>query len=129
MITIAGFVGNLQDMAMTNDDFRRVVFTAPHSQLVLMCLRPHEEIGTEVHDVDQLFRIEGGHGVVIVGGAAHQVGPGAGIVVPAGTEHNVVNESSTDCLRLTTVYSPPVHRDGIVHRTRAEALADEEDHR
>jgi mannose-6-phosphate isomerase-like protein (cupin superfamily) len=128
-IAMAGFVGNIESLTRANDFFRRVVFTAPHSQLVVMCLGPGQEIGLELHDhIDQFFRVERGEGVVILNGLRHTVSDGDAVVVPAGTEHNVINTSSDGPLLLYTIYSPPAHRDGVIHATKAEAEADEADH-
>ncbi len=125
---MAGFVIDIEEQTEANNDFRRVIFTAPHSQLVLMALQSGEEIGLEVHEnVDQFFRIEEGEGKVIIAGEETAVSDGSAIVVPAGTEHNVINTGS-EPLKLYTVYSPPVHRDGVVHHTKAEAVSDTADH-
>jgi mannose-6-phosphate isomerase-like protein (cupin superfamily) len=129
MTVMVGFVDKIDDLTRRNDDFRRVIFTAPHSQLVVMCLGPLEEIGLETHDeTDQFFRIEHGRGTVLLAGASHPIEPGDAVVVPAGTQHNVINTSTTERLRLYTIYSPPAHKDGVIHHTKAEALLDEEDH-
>jgi mannose-6-phosphate isomerase-like protein (cupin superfamily) len=126
---MAGFVGNLEELTRRNAFFRRVLFTGPQSQLVVMCLGPNEEIGTERHDrIDQFFRVEQGHGFVVLDGMSHSIREGDAIVVPAGTEHNVINASPDRTLLLSTVYSPPAHRDLLVHATKAEAMADETDH-
>lgn len=124
---MAGFVTRIEDDTLANDNFRKVIFTAPHSQLVLMSLLPNEEIGMETHDnVDQFFRIEKGAGKVIMSGEEHEISDGSAIVVPAGTEHNVI--AGNDGLKLYTIYSPANHPDGKIHQTKAEAMADEEDH-
>lgn len=126
---MAGYVGKIEELTLQNDYFRQVLFTAPFSQLVLMSLLPNEEIGSETHqNVDQFFRIEQGEGKVILSGEEHQVSDGFAIVVPAGTEHNVINISQTGNLKLYTIYSPANHKDGIIHKTKEEALADETDH-
>lgn len=123
---MAGFVTNIDTDTLGNDNFRKVIFTAPHSQLVLMSLNPNEEIGMETHsDNDQFFRIEKGSGKVIMNGEQHQVTDGFAIVVPAGTEHNVI--AGETGLKLYTIYSPAHHRDGILHKTKAEAEADTTD--
>lgn len=106
-----------------------MIFTGAHSQLVLMSLLPKEEIGMEMHaNVDQFFRIEKGQGKVIMNGEESAISDGMAIVVPAGTEHNLINISGTEELKLYTIYSPPNHPDGKIHKTKAEAMADEEDH-
>lgn len=125
---MAGFVTNIEEDTLANDNFRKVIFTAPYSQLVLMTLQPGEDIGMEVHDnVDQFFRIEAGTGKVVIAGEEHQISDGFAIVIPAGTEHNVLNTGS-ESMKLYTIYSPANHQDGVIHATKAEALADEEDH-
>ena len=125
---MAGFVGDIEDLTLANAFFRRVVFTAPNSQLVVMYLKPNEEIGVELHEhVDQFFRVERGEGAVTLNGANHAISAGDAVVVPAGTEHNVINTSSDLPLQLYTIYSPPAHRDGLIHTTKAEAEADETD--
>lgn len=124
---MAGFVTNIETDTLSNDNFRKVIFTAPHSQLVLMSLLPNEEIGMETHDhVDQFFRIEKGAGMVIINGEEHQISDGFAIVIPAGTEHNVI--AGSEGLKLYTIYSPANHKDGIIHKTKAEAEADTTDH-
>lgn len=120
-----GFVQDIERAAVANRDFRRVLYTAPHCQLVLMSLTAGEEIGMEVHDVDQFFRVEEGTGEAIMDGEHRALQAGFAVVVPAGTRHNIVN-TGTAMLKLYTLYAPPHHRDGVVHRTRAEAEADHE---
>ncbi len=122
-----GFAVDLEGETRKNADYRRVLYTGRHSQLVLMSLRPGEEIGEEVHDtVDQFFRFEQGEGKVVIDGKEHKVGDGSGVIVPAGARHNVVNTSKKSDLRLYTIYSPPEHQDGTLRRTKAEAEAKEE---
>jgi len=117
------FSKNLEHETEDNNDFRRVVFTGRYSQLVLMRLKSGEEIGSEVHDnIDQFFRFEKGEGKVIIDGTEYSVSDGSAAVVPAGSEHNVINVGSGD-LKLYTIYSPAEHRDGTVHRTKEEADA------
>lgn len=124
-----GYVDNIEEKTLANNFFREVLFTGKYSQLVVMSLLPNEEIGMEVHQtVDQFFRIEKGQGKVIMNGEEHEIKDGSAIIVPAGTEHNVINTSGTDALKLYTIYSPPNHPDKKIHRTKAEAMADEEDH-
>lgn len=124
------YVGTIEKLALKNTYFRQVLFTAKHSQLVVMCLEPGEEIGDEVHaNVDQFFRIERGEArFVFDEKEQHLVHDGDGVVVPAGTYHNVINASKTAPLQLYTIYSPPNHPDGTVHRTKAEAEAAERSH-
>jgi len=120
-----GFNDNIEALTLENDDFRRVLYTAPHCQLVLMSLKPNEEIGLEVHeDNDQFFRFESGQGRVVIDGNEYEVKDGSAIVVPAGAEHNVINRSGSEALRLYTIYSPAHHKDGVVRATKAEAEAD-----
>ena len=121
-----GFVDDIEKLTVENDDFRRVLYTGKHLQLVLMTLQPGEEIGAEVHeDRDQFFRIEEGHGEVTIDGTRHAVEDDDAIIVPAGARHNVVNTGDAP-LRLYTVYGPPEHREGVVHHSKAEADAQEE---
>ncbi|OGM16007.1 cupin [Candidatus Woesebacteria bacterium RBG_19FT_COMBO_42_9] len=121
-----GFSGNIEELTEKNEFFRQVIFTAPHSQLVLMSLKPKEEIGEEVHDVDQFFRFEEGEGKVIIDGVESVVKDGWAVVVPAGARHNVINTSETQSLKLYTIYSPAQHPEGTIHKTKEEALAAEE---
>jgi mannose-6-phosphate isomerase-like protein (cupin superfamily) len=121
-----GFFGNIEKDTLENENFRKVLYTAKHSQLVLMCLKPSEEIRMEVHpDNDQFFRFEKGQGKCIIDGNEYAVGDGFAIVVPAGAEHNVINVSDTEELKLYTIYSPAHHKDGIVRATKEEANANE----
>ena len=121
-----GYHADIEELTLANNNFRKVLYTAPHSQLVLMSLLPNEEIGMEAHgNVDQFFRFEKGIGKVILGGEETIIGDGDVVVVPAGTNHNVINTSTTEPLKLYTVYSPANHPDGTVHPTKADALADE----
>jgi len=123
-----GFNANIEQDTLANTNFRKVLYTAQHSQLVLMSLRPNEEIGMEVHaDNDQFFRIEKGQGKCIIDGNEYEVTDGSAIIVPAGAQHNVINLSATDDLKLYTIYSPAHHQDGIVRATKEEAEASEEE--
>ena len=120
-----GFDGNIEELTLENDNFRKVLYTANHSQLVVMSLKPKEDIGLEVHeDNDQFFRFESGQGRVIIDGNEYEVKDGSAIVVPAGAEHNVVNSSGSEALKLYTIYSPAHHKDGVVRASKAEAEAD-----
>lgn len=122
-----GFMIDIETETVKNTDFRRVLYTSNFSQLVLMSLKPGEEIGEEVHDdVDQFFRFEEGEGVVIINDIEYPVKDGSAVIVPNGANHNVVNTSKTENLKLYTIYSPPEHRDKVVHKTREEAMADDE---
>jgi mannose-6-phosphate isomerase-like protein (cupin superfamily) len=120
---MTGFVGPIESQTLKNIDFRRVLFTGKHAQLVLMCLQPGEEIGNEVHsNIDQFFRIEQGEAKFVFSGREeHVVRDADAILVPAGTYHNVINVSKTKPLKLYTIYAPPNHPDGTVHKTKAEA--------
>ena len=120
------YVGAIEKQTLENSYFRRVLFTAPHSQLVVMCLRPGEDIGDEVHPkVDQFFRVEEGTGEAVLDGTRTPIRAGFAVVVPAGANHNIINTGSVP-LKLYTLYAPPNHRDGVVHPTRADAEADNE---
>jgi len=121
-----GYVTNIEEDALENTDFRRVLYTAKHTQLVLMSLRGNEEIGEEIHELDQFIRVEAGQGLAVLDGVAHRLSDGSAIVIPAGTRHNVINVSDTDELKLYTLYSPPEHRDGTVHTTKSDAIEHEE---
>jgi mannose-6-phosphate isomerase-like protein (cupin superfamily) len=125
--TMTGYVGPIEKATLNNSYFRQVLFTGKHSQLVVMCLQPAEEIGNEVHpNVDQFFRIEEGKAKFIFNEEEeHLVVEGDAVVVPAGTYHNVINTSSFKPLKLYTIYTPPNHPDGTVHKTKAEAEAAE----
>jgi len=120
-----GYKTNIEEATVGNDNFRKVLYTGKHSQLVLMALPPKSDIGMEVHpDNDQFFRFEAGVGLVIIDGNEYVVGSGDAVVVPAGAQHNVINTSETLGLKLYTIYSPAHHKDGIVRATKAEAEAD-----
>lgn len=125
-----GYVGAIEELALRNTYFRQVLFTATHAQLVVMCLQPGEEIGDEVHaNVDQFFRIERGEARFVFDEKVERlVHDGDGVMVPAGTRHNVINASKTEPLKAYTIYSPPNHPDGTVHRTKAEAETAERAH-
>jgi mannose-6-phosphate isomerase-like protein (cupin superfamily) len=120
-----GYVQDIESLATRNVEFRRVLYTAKNSQLVLMALKPKEEIGAEVHKLDQFFRVEEGSGDAMLDGVRTAIRAGFAVLVPAGTNHNIIN-TGTVPMKLYTVYSPPNHRVGVVHHTRAEAEADNE---
>ena len=125
---MSGYVEKIEEKALGNSYFREVVFTGKYCQLVLMSLKPGEEIGSEVHKkVDQFFRIEKGRAKVIIDGIDSLVIDGAGIIVPAGSEHNIINLSTSSDLKLYTIYSPPNHKDGVIHKTKKDAMADTTD--
>jgi len=120
-----GYKGNIEQLTLANNNFRQVLYTSKHSQLVLMSLKPNEEIGMEVHpDNDQFFRFEKGQGKCIIDGNEYAITDGSAIVVPVGTQHNVINVSATEDLKLYTIYSPAHHQDGVARATKAEAEAD-----
>lgn len=122
-----GYTDHLETMTKENSDFRRVLYTGKQVQLVLMSLKPNEEIGLEVHeDTDQFFRFESGTGKVVIDGKEHPVKDGDTTIVPMGAEHNIINTSSDVPLQLYTIYSPPHHKDGTVHKTKEDAEASKE---
>ena len=120
-----GFINNIEAIAVKNEAFRRVLYTAKNCQLVVMALKPQEDIGAEVHTLDQFFRVEEGTGEAIMDGVRTASEAGFAVIVPAGAKHNIIN-TGTESLKLYTIYSPPNHRDGVVHHTRADAEADSE---
>lgn len=128
-----GYTADIERLAAENEDFRKVLYTAQSSQLVLMSLKPKEEIGNEVHWVDQFFRFERGEGKAILNATAgapgeeHAIRDGSVLIVPAGTWHNIINTSTTESLKLYTLYCPPHHRDGVIHKTKEEGEADKSD--
>lgn len=122
-----GYISNIETETKANENFRKVLYTGIYSQLVLMSLKPGEDIGVEVHeDTDQFFRVDAGVGKVVIDGNESEIGDGSAVVVPAGSEHNVINTSDSEPLKLYTIYSPAHHKDKVVHATKAEALADDE---
>jgi len=121
------YCGNIEKLTLQNTDFRQVIYTAPHCQLVLMAIKPHDEIGAEVHAKnDQFFRFESGVGQAVVNGKKYDLADGMALLVPAGAEHNIIN-TGDEYLKLYTVYSPAHHIDGRIHVTRQDAEADDED--
>ena len=128
-MALRGYIVQLEKQTEKNSDFRRVLYTGKHSQLVLMSLKPKEEIGEEVHEkIDQFFRFETGEGAVFIDGVRHNVHGGDGAIVPAGAKHNVANTSDHVDLKFYTIYSPPEHQDRIVRHTKADALASPEEY-
>ena len=123
-----GYVVDIEKASLENKNFRKVLYTAKNSQLVVMSLKPGEDIGMEVHHLDQFIRVESGEGKTVLNGKEHAIRDGYAVVVPSGTEHNIVNTSSDKEMKLYTVYSPPNHRDGTVHISKADAEADEGEH-
>ncbi|MBP7708732.1 cupin domain-containing protein [Candidatus Pacearchaeota archaeon] len=123
-----GFVSNIEKETLANNNFRKVLYTSAHSQLVLMNLRPKEEIGVEVHaDNDQFFRFEKGKGKCIINGNEYLVQDGSAVIIPAGAKHNIINTSDKEELKMYTIYSPAHHRDKVVHSTKKEAESDNEE--
>ncbi len=119
-----GYITNIEAATLENTDYRKVLYTTHKSQLVLMNLQPGDEIGTEVHELDQFIRLEQGTAKVVLDGVEHEIQDDYAVVIPAGTEHNVINVGN-DELKLYSVYSPPEHKDGTVHKTKAD---DAEEH-
>ena len=120
-----GYVKDIESIATGNNEFRRVLYTARNCQLVVMSLKPQEDIGAEVHKLDQFFRVEAGRGEAEPDGVRTAIQAGFAVIVPAGARHNIINTGS-EPLKLYTLYAPPNHRDGVVHPTRADAQADTE---
>ena len=121
-----GYTTDIETATVNNNNFRQVLYTGQHSQLVLMCLLPNEEIGMEVHpDNDQFFRFESGQGKCIIDDHEYLVKDGHAVIVPAGASHNIINTSATESLKLYTLYSPAHHKDGIVRATKADAIQNE----
>lgn len=118
---------NIEKVFYDNDNFRKVLYTAKNCQLVVMSLRAGEDIGKEIHNLDQFIRVESGKGKTIMNGIEYGIEDGYAVIVPAGVEHNIINTSDVE-MKLYTVYSPPNHRDGIIHKTKADASADEGEH-
>ena len=123
-----GYITNIEKLMTGNQHFREVLYTGKSSQLVVMHLPPEETIGEEIHDVDQFIRCESGTGKAILDGIEHMISDGFVVMIPAGTKHNILNTSVDEPLKLYTLYSPPHHRDGIVHMTKKDAEADGDDH-
>jgi mannose-6-phosphate isomerase-like protein (cupin superfamily) len=121
-----GYIENIEKTTKENTNFRKVLYTAKHSQLVVMSLRPGEEIGEEVHNLDQFIRVEEGQGKAILNGTEYLLEDGFAVVIPEGTSHNIINTSPDKEMKLYTIYSPPNHRDKVVHTTKEEAEADSE---
>ncbi len=124
-----GYTTHIERDTLENDDFRRVLYTAPYMQLVLMSIAPGDDIGEEVHtENDQFIRCEEGSGTVILDGIKHVLEDGVAVIIPAGVRHNVVNMSQSEPLRLYTIYAPPHHKDATVHATKEDAIADDEEY-
>lgn len=120
-----GYVSNIEKASEENNNFRQVLYTAKNSQLVLMSLKPGEDIGEEVHNLDQFIRVERGEGKAVLDGLMYAISDGFAVVIPAGTKHNIINGPNFE-MKIYTLYSPPNHRDGVVHQTKEEAEKDEE---
>lgn len=123
-----GYVANIEKESLENEYFRKVLYTDKNVQLVVMSLNPGEDIGEEVHQLDQFIRVEAGEGKSVLDGIEYELRDGYAIVIPQGTRHNIINTSAVKSMKLYTVYAPPNHKDGTVHKTRAEADADESEH-
>lgn len=122
-----GYISNIEKETLDNDNFRKVLYTDKKSQLVLMSLEPNEEIGEEIHEVDQFLRIEQGKGEAILDGVEHEISDGFAILVPAGAKHNIINGSEGK-MKLYTIYCPPEHKKDTLHITKEDAMNDSEDH-
>lgn len=120
-----GFIQDIESLTVKNDKFRQVLYTAKNSQLVVMSLKPNEDIGAEIHKVDQFFRVESGSGEAVLNGVRTAIRAGFAILVPAGTNHNIINTGDVP-MKLYTLYAPPNHRDGVIHQSRADAEGDSE---
>lgn len=123
---MSGYVNNIEQLTLANEYFRQVVYTAKSTQLTVMHLQPSEDIGEEVHDGDQFLRIEKGSGRVVLNDVESKISDGSVVIVPAGVKHNIMNDSDAEPMKLYTLYSPPHHRDGVVHKTKQDALNDSE---
>jgi mannose-6-phosphate isomerase-like protein (cupin superfamily) len=126
---MTGYIADIEKETKENTNFRKVLFTGPQSQLVVMSLKPGEDIGEEIHnDIDQFIRVEEGEGKAVLNGEETVIKDDWAVVVPAGAKHNVINTSQDKDLKLYTIYSPAEHKDGTIHKTKEEAMADEHDH-
>lgn len=121
-----GYVTEMDTKTLENENFRTVLYTAERTQLVVMSLKPDEDIGEETHELDQFIRCEAGTGKAMLDDVEHDLSPGVAVLVPAGTKHNIINTSADEAMKLYTLYAPPNHRDGVVHKTKADAEADTE---
>ncbi|MFA6585441.1 MAG: cupin domain-containing protein [Candidatus Paceibacterota bacterium] len=122
-----GYVANIEQLTLENEYFRSVLYTDTNVQLVVMALKPKEDIGEEVHQLDQFIRVESGQGKAILDGVERSISDGSAVIVPTGTRHNIIN-TGTGPMKLYTLYAPPNHKDGTVHKSKADAEADKEDH-
>ncbi len=124
---MTGYISNIEKETEENSNFRKVLYTGKHSQLVVMSLKPSEDIGEEVHTLDQFIRVEKGNGRAVLDGVSHDISDGFAVVVPAGARHNIINSESGE-MKLYTLYSPPEHINGRIHVTKSDAEADTADH-
>lgn len=122
-----GYITNIEEATKENHNFRKVLYTGKNSQLVVMSINPGEEIGEEVHSLDQFIRVEEGQGTAVIDGVEHELKDDFAVVIPAGANHNVINNGDS-VMKLYTIYSPPEHKDGVVHETKQDAMDDEDDH-
>ncbi len=122
-----GYIENIEQLSLENEFFRKVLYTDTNVQLVVMSLLPGEDIGEEVHELDQFIRVEKGEGKSVLDGVEHALVDGMAIIIPKGTRHNISNGTSGP-MKLYTVYAPPNHKDGTIHKTKVDAVADEEEH-
>ena len=120
-----GYIANIEQLALENENFRKVLYTDKRVQLVVMSLHAGEDIGEEGHELDQFIRVEAGEGTSVLDGVSHELAPGSAVIIPQGVRHNIVNTGTT-AMKLYTLYAPPNHKDGTVHETKADAEADEE---
>lgn len=123
-----GYVVNIEAESIANENFRKVLYTDGRVQLVVMNLKPNEDIGEEVHQLDQFIRVESGQGSAVLDGVTHEIRDGFAVVVPQGTRHNIINTSPDTPMKLYTLYAPPNHKDGTIHATKADAETDEKEH-
>lgn len=123
-----GYVTNIEKAALENEYFRQVLYTDNNVQLVIMSLKPNEDIGEEIHQLDQFIRVEAGAGKSVLDGIEHELRDGYALVIPKGTRHNIINTSVDKPMKLYTLYAPPNHNDGTIHKTKADAEADEGEH-
>lgn len=123
-----GYITNIEKLSLENTNFRTVLYTAKNSQLVVMSIKPGEDIGSEVHELDQFIRCEAGQGKAILNDVEHDISDGYAVIVPSGAKHNIINTSKDTDLKLYTLYSPPNHKNHTIHTTKADAEADKEEH-
>ena len=121
-----GYIANIEKLSLDNSHFRQVLYTAKYCQLVIMSLKPNEDIGEETHQLDQFIRCEKGQGKVVLDEMSYDIFDGFAVVIPAGTKHNIINTSSDDSMKLYTLYSPPNHKDGVIHKTKSDAEIDQD---